>query len=515
MKLAYSQDLKRIDALAAAKYRIPLARLMERAAGAALRVLRRKAGSFPGKKIGILSGKGHNGGDGLALARLLKKKGASVKVFLAAAPGDLSAETARQYQKAKAARVPLETMGKKLNPARAKAFFDSSDLLVDGLLGTGLSRAPRGLVKALIQKANRSGKPILALDVPSGFSADEGRPLGEAIRARWTVTFGLPKPGFYMPGAPSYTGEILLDKIGFPPALLQESFLSAELTDARMVKGFLPRYDGEVHKGTRGRVLVVAGSPGLTGAAALCAWGAQRIGAGLVTVACAKSIYPILAVKLTESMTAPLPETGGGFLSPKAEGKLLGLSQRMDSLVIGPGLGRNPKTARLLQKLLPRLRAPMVLDADALFLLAGKGSWLKRALAPALLTPHSGEAARLLGTTAEAVERRRLDIAKQIAREYNAVVVLKGPHTVIADPQGRVRINPTGNRGLATGGTGDVLSGILGGLLAQGLKPFDAAAAGVYLHGLAGEKASQMLGPDGLLAGDLLPILPGLLKRVR
>ena len=515
MKLAFSQEMKRMDDLAVKRFKFTVARLIERAGAAAVQVLAQKAGPLGGKTIGIVCGKGHNGGDGLAAARLLKKKGSAPLVVLACGPKDLNPEAAKQYQKAKAAGVRAMDISKAGGLSAAREALFKCDLLMDALLGTGLSRPSQGLTRDLIGIMNRTGKPILALDTPSGFSVDQGRALGSAVHADFTVTFGLLKPGFYMPGAGAFTGKVTLAPIGFPPELLAADFLSSELTDADLVRGILPRYDQDIHKGSRGRVLVVAGSLGLTGAAALSAWGAQRVGAGLVTVACAKSLLPILASKLTEAMTAPLPEVGGGFLSKKAATKILELGQKVDALVIGPGLGRHPETAKLLAEILPKMSKPLVLDADALFLLSGQEKWMRRLEAPLLLTPHSGEAGRLLGVSADEVDRNRLKIAKQIAREYNGVAVLKGPHTVIARASGAIRINPSGSRALATGGTGDVLSGILGGLLAQGLAPFDAAAAGVYLHGLAGERAAEMLGPDGLLAGDLLPILPQLLKQIR
>jgi NAD(P)H-hydrate epimerase len=241
----------------------------------------------------------------------------------------------------------------------------------------------------------------------------------------------------------------------------------------------------------------------------------MRIGAGLVTVACPESLIPILGAKLTEPMTAPVPEVEGGFLSLKAAGRILHLTTNVNSVVIGPGIGRHRETGLLLREILTKLTVPMVVDADALNLLGGQLDIFKAVRAPVVITPHPGEAAWLLKTHIGEVELNRVAIAKQIAESYNAVVVLKGRYTVIASPRGEVRINPTGNRGLATGGTGDVLAGIIGGLLAQRLTPFEAATTGVYLHGLAGERASRRLGPDGLLAGDLLPILPRLLRQLR
>ncbi len=518
MKLAFSQDLKKIDALAAEKFNLPASQLMQRAGEAAVQALLAKAGTLSRKKIGVICGKGNNGGDGLAAARLLKRMKIDVMVVLAQGPQALGKEAAAQYQKAKAEKVSIMAVDQKDGLRLARTALGKRDFLIDALLGTGLSRPAEGLTRDLISLMNDLNKPVLALDTPSGFSVDQGVPLGEAVKARWTVTLGLSKVGFYTPAAAAYTGEVSVNDLGLPKELLRADFLKVEMTDPAMVRKSLPRYDDNINKGTRGRVLVVAGSTGLTGAAALAAWGAQRIGAGLVTVACAESLNIILAAKLTECMTAPVAEVRGGFISFKAGDRILELAAKAKALVIGPGLGRHEETGQLFQQILPHLTASLVLDADALNLLSSQEGLLKalRALqVPVILTPHPGEAARLMKTTIAEVEQNRLKVARQIAAEYNAVAVLKGRHTVIASPQGDARVNPTGNRGLATGGTGDILSGILGGLLAQGLSAFDAASTGVYLHGLAGEKASRRLGPDGLLATDLLPILPRLLRQVR
>ena len=515
MKLVTAEDMRKIDELAVKEQGQSISGLMEKAGGAVVKVLEETWGDLKDKTVGILCGKGHNGGDGLVVARLLKRKKVSVVVILLGEEADLSGEPLKQYQKAKTAKVPLIPLTSAEGLKSVRVALEECDLLVDALFGTGLSRPMEGVCRDLVQMAKTLGKPIVAVDIPSGLSADSGAPVGEALPAQLTVTFGLPKIGFYTPIGSTYTGRVILDAIGFPEALLTASFLKQEITELSMVQRSLPKYDENTHKGTRGRVVIVAGATGLTGAAALSAYGAQRIGAGLVTVACPESLIPILSVKLTEPMTAPVPEVEGGFLSLKATGRILHLTTNVNSIVIGPGIGRHRETGQLLRELLTKLTVPMVVDADALNLLGGQLDIFKALRAPAVLTPHPGEAAWLLKTTINDVEQNRVKVAKHIAQGYNVTVVLKGRFTVIANPQGDVRINPTGNRGLATGGTGDVLSGIIGGLLAQRLSPFDAATTGVYIHGLAGEKASRRLGPDGLLAGDLLPYLPRLLRQLR
>lgn len=515
MKLGTAKDMKRIDEAAVRDHGLTIAGLMERAGEAVVRVVSLKFGDPKSRTIGVLCGRGQNGGDGLVVARLLKAAKASVVVVLLGDAEDLAEATLGQYQKAKTAKVPILPLTEPSHLAAVQMALGECDLFVDALYGTGLSRPMDGLARDLVRQVKALGKPVVAVDIPSGLSADTGSPLGEVLPAQQTVTFGLPKVGFFTPVGASLAGEVSLDEIGFPEALLTAQDLRHEIPDLSMVRASLPKYDENTHKGIRGRVVVVAGATGLTGAAALCAYGAMRIGAGLVTVACPESLIPILGSKLTEPMTAPVPEVEGGFLSVKAAGRILYLATNVNSVVIGPGIGRHRETGLLVREILTKLTVPMVVDADALNLLGGQLDVFKAARAPVVITPHPGEAAWLLKTHIGEVELNRVAIAKQIAESYNVVVVLKGRYTVIASPKGEVRINPTGNRGLATGGTGDVLAGIIGGLLAQRLAPFDAASTGAYLHGLAGERASRRLGPDGLLAGDLLPILPRLLRQVR
>ena len=515
MKLATPQDMRKIDELSVQEYSLTITRLMEKAGAAVVKVLEETYSPLSKKVFGVLCGKGNNGGDGLVVAKLLKQKKASVVVVLVGEEAELSPEAKKQYQKAKAAKVPILKMTSGENIKAVQAALEECDLIVDGLLGTGLSRPVDGLYRDLFQLVKKLEKPVIAIDIPSGLSADSGSPMGDVLPAQMTVTFGLPKFGFYTPLGSSFIGTLKVVNIGFPEALLNASFIRQELSDLSMIQKSLPKYDENTHKGIRGRVLIIAGARGLTGAATLSAYGAQRIGAGLVTVACPESLNTILEIKLTEPMTAPVAEIEGGFFSPRAIGRILDLAVNVNSVVLGPGIGRNRETGQLVKDLIMKLTMPMVVDADALYLMGGHLEHFKTAQAPIIITPHPGEAAWLLKTTITVVEQNRLKVAKQLAQDYNMVVVLKGRFTVIANPQGEVRVNPTGNRGLATGGTGDVLSGIIGGLLAQRLPAFEAATTGVYLHGLAGEKASRKLGLDGLLAGDLLPLLPGLLRQAR
>jgi NAD(P)H-hydrate epimerase len=515
MRIVTAEQMRRIDAEAVARHGLTVPKLMEAAGQAVVTTMEGVFAPLAGRTVGVLCGPGNNGGDGLVVARLLKRSKASVAVVLLADPEELPADPKRQYAKAKAAKVPVIPVTNRDALPALRAAFEECDVLVDALFGTGLSRTLEGLGREAVQEVNRLKKPVVAVDVPSGMSADTGLPMGDAIRAVLTVTFGLPKIGFYTYAGRTFSGKVRVADIGFPRELTEDATLRHAVTEAEDARRVLPNYDENTHKGTRGRLVIVAGATGLTGAATLCALGAQRIGTGLVTVACPESLNPVLEAKLTEPMTAPVPEVESGFLSLRAAGRIVHLTTNVNAAVIGPGIGRHRETAQLLRELLVKLTVPMVVDADALYLLGGQMDIFKAAKAPVLMTPHPGEAAWLMKTTINEIEQNRVRVAKQLAAEYNVVVVLKGHHTVVADPRGDVRINPTGNRALATAGTGDVLSGVIGGLLAQRLAPFDAAVAGVYIHGVAGERAGRRFGLDGVLAGDLLPILPRVLRHLR
>lgn len=515
MKLAGSADMRRLDQEAVEVHGLPVSRLMEAAGAAAARELERAFGPVRGKTVGVVCGKGNNGGDGLVAARRLKARRARVLAVLAGDPAGLRGEPAVQLDRARRAGVSLLSVSDRLSLQAALEALGRCDVLVDALFGTGLDRPVEGLPLELIRGMNRLEKPVLAVDLPSGLSADTGAPLPEAVRARWTVTFGLPKKGLCTPVGARHAGEWTVDPIGFPEALLRAPFLTASLTEPQEIAAWVPPFPEDVHKGSRGRVLVVGGGPGMSGAPALAALACLRCGAGYVTVACPKRVHDLLEIRVTEAVTAALPETDEGFLASSAAERILELSKSADAVVVGPGIGWAGETAALLREILPALTLPLVVDADGLYHLSGNPELLGGRKVPAVLTPHPGEAARLAGRTVLEIEGDRLRVAGDLASRYNSVVLLKGRYTAVAEPGGALRVNPTGSRALATAGSGDVLSGIVGALLARGLAPFSAAAASAYLHGLAGEEAEREIGPDGVLAGDLLPRIPAALRGLR
>ncbi len=396
MKIATAQNMKKIDELAVQTHGLTIPKLMEAAGQAVVSAMEKKFPPLSDKTVGVLCGKGHNGGDGLVVARSLKAQKASVVAVLVGEEEDLSEETKKQLHKAKTSKVPVLFLKDTDGLKSMRIALEECDLLVDALFGTGLSRPIDGLFRDLVRLVKTLSKPVVAVDIPSGLSADSGVPLGETLSAQLTVTFGLPKLGFYSPTSPTFLGEWSVDPIGFPEELLNASFIKQELIDMEMVKKALPRFDDYAHKGIRGRVVVVAGATGLTGAATLCALGAQRIGAGLITVACPESLNNILEVKLTEPMTAPVPEVEGGFLSLRAAGRIIHLTTNVNAVVIGPGVGRHRETGQLMRELVTKLAVPMVVDADALNLLGGQLDIFKAVKVPVILTPHPGEAAWLL-----------------------------------------------------------------------------------------------------------------------
>ena len=477
--------------------------------------MERHLGPLRGKTVTIVAGKGQNGGDGFVVARLLRQRRCKARVVLLVPPSTLkgdAATTLRRLQRAGGRRhairngTDLETL---LRP-----LIQESDILVDAIFGTGLNAPVEGVPAAAITLMNTSGRPIVAVDLPSGLDADTGAVLGTCVTAALTVTLARPKRGLYLGVGPNHAGVIRVADIGIPQDLITAAKIPVTLLDAAGIRSMLPARNRSDHKGVFGHAGIIAGSVGKTGAAALAAMGALRSGAGLVTVASPRSLNDVLEAKLLEAMTFPVPETESRALSKEALTPLLTFAADKTAIAIGPGLGTHPETQTLVHELLASVSRPIVLDADGINAVAGHRELLGRAQAPLVLTPHPGEMARLLGCSTTDVQRDRLGVAARLAQEKKICVVLKGAGTVIAGPDGRLAVNSTGNPGMATAGTGDVLTGMLTGLLAQGLPPWEAACAGVFLHGLAGDLAASDQGEMGLIAGDVLRAIPRAIHHV-
>jgi NAD(P)H-hydrate epimerase len=386
-------------------------------------------------------------------------------------------------------------------------------LVIDALLGTGFQGEPRGAIGAAIRALSDWTGPVIAVDVPSGLEADTGRLAALHVRAGHTVTFGLPNIGLASFPGREAAGEISLANISLPRPLLERDDLRVEWLNAERVLGLWAPRAADAHKGDAGRLFVLAGSIGMTGAATLTCEGALRAGAGLVTLGVPASLNPILEVKLTEAMTVPLPETEGHAHCEESAPAVRGWLGRADALAVGPGVGRDPRTAALLREMIRDCPIPLVVDADGLNLLAPADA--ATFPAHAVLTPHPAEMARLLGTETGDVQSNRLEIAKTAAARLGCVVVLKGAATVVAHPDGRAAINSSGGPALATGGSGDVLTGMVAACLARGLAPYEAALAAVFLHGVAGEAAGERYGAPGAVAGDVARAIPEALRRLR
>ncbi len=507
MKLLTAEEMRELDRRTIEEVGIPGVVLMENAGrGAADLLLSRFAHLAPGPVL-VLAGKGNNGGDGFVIARWLRQAGWQVRTVVLAESQDVAGDAAVHLQALRRSGGEVIFAADDTGLTTALAEQAGSRLVVDALLGTGLSSEVRGLFARAIDWINAAGRPVLAVDIPSGIDPGTGAVLGRAVRADLTVTFGGAKVGQAVyPGA-EYAGELAVVDIGIPADLEPSAGDRHRLVDAAEAGALLAPRPAAGHKGTFGHLLVIAGSMGKSGAAAMAAAGGLRAGAGLVTVACPAPVQEVLAFKVTEAMTIPLPASEGALGLPALEPiKLVWAGKK--AVALGPGLGQAEETFALVRRLVSACPLPLVLDADGLNAIADCPQILLERTAPAILTPHPGEMARLTGTSIAAIEADRIGAARQFAGRYRVVLVLKGARTVIAFPDGRVRINGSGNPGMASGGMGDVLTGILGGLLAQGLEATAVAVLGVYLHGMAADRLLPAMGDAGMIATDLLRGLP-------
>jgi ADP-dependent NAD(P)H-hydrate dehydratase / NAD(P)H-hydrate epimerase len=514
IKIVTAAQMQQLERRTIGEAGIPATTLMERAGSGVAGCIEQWCGPVSGKTITVVCGKGNNGGDGFVAARLLRRRRANVRVLATTPPSELSRDAALMYRQFVKTAGRSSVLLYKSSDA-AQSLFRESDLLVDALLGTGLSSAVTGRYREIIESMNEVGRPIIAVDLPSGLHADTGTVLGQAVRATHTVTFGLPKVGLYQNQGIDVSGDIHLVDIGIPPSYVDAMEGRVALITSEWVQRCLPGRERSGHKGTYGHAGIIAGSVGKTGAAAMAAQAALRVGAGLVTVATPSSVNDILEAKLLEVMTVPMPETKARTFSRAALDRLLAFMGTRDAVAIGPGLSTHPETVELVQAMTARLDRPAVLDADALNALTGRTAILASCKTPPIITPHPGEMARLEAeATSQSVNRDRIGTATRFARERGLFIILKGARTVIARPDGTVAICPTGNPGMATAGTGDVLTGMVVGLLAQGLPSWEAACTATYLHGAAGDLAAAGKGEVGMIAGDLLEQIPSALKRI-
>ncbi len=514
MILVTANEMQAMDRQTIEDFGIPGMVLMENAGRGATRFLLEQFPDIENKKVGVIAGRGNNGGDGFVMARYLNHKGIRVQVYLLSGTDRVQGDALANLNLLKPLEVPVVEIPNDASFSKVKSEMHGVDYWIDAILGTGLNSDVKGYFKTIIDYINGLNRPVFAVDMPSGLNSDTGQPCGACIRAAATSTFAYAKTGHMVyPGA-DYTGNLKIVDIGIPPHIVTAVGPKHFLITAQLIRSHLIPRPAEAHKGSTGHLLVVAGSVGKTGAAAMTSMAALRTGAGLVTLGVAESLNAALEGQMLEAMTVPLPESGSGILGDSAFNAIQKELPGKRCLAIGPGLGQAAETKKLIHKIIRQSEIPMVVDADGLNNLTGEVKLFSKAKAPIILTPHPGEMARLLDTKASIIQQNRIQYAREFSTQHNVHIILKGARTIIAHPDGRVYINPTGNAGMASGGMGDVLTGMIAGLIVQGLTPEAACHAGVYLHGAAADTLVGAMGPYGYLAGDVMKAIPGEIKKI-
>lgn len=510
MKLVTSAQMRAIDHRAIHELGIPGLQLMENAGqGIAAWIREIFRDNVQGKHLAIVCGKGNNGGDGYVIARYLHQWGANVEVFLVGEREAIKGDALVNL-------IKLESIGLSLHSILSAPVipdFRKYDMVVDAIFGTGFSGKIDLSVARIIEVINSSGTMVLAVDTPSGLNCDTGEQPKSSIKAAYTATLALPKLGHYFYPGRSYCGDIKVIDIGLPISAINDSELRTNLATPWHVRRVIPDRLPTAHKGNAGKLFIVAASEGLTGAATLAAQAAVKSGCGLVTVGCPKSLNDLLEIKLTEAMTRPLPEVRSKrCLSLRALGEILQSIRSSDAACLGPGIGRHHDTKELFKRLMATIDKPAVLDADGLFPFSAAPELLQQCRANLVLTPHVGEFSRLCGLSVEEINQDTSGSALSYAKSVGKTVLLKGAPTIIASPDESCYINPTGNPGMATGGSGDVLSGVIGSLLALNMSALDAAVCGAFIHGWAGDLAQKANGTFGMRASDIADFLPRVFK---
>ena len=507
MRVSTVEEMRRLDQRAVHELGIPEALLMENAANGVYRVIQELYG-VAGRRFAVVCGSGNNGGDGLALARLLRASGGRPEVMLLGAPERLGEVARLNLEMATACGVPVRVDA---SPDQLDLAIHRADVIVDAILGTGISGKVRGRSAEAIAKVLRSRRPVVSVDIPSGINGDTGAVCGCAVQADQTVTFGLPKRGSLLyPGA-AHGGELWVTPISFSPELVA----SHDVRVAVNLPPELPPRSPYGHKGSYGEVLVVAGAASYFGAPVLAAGAVLRAGAGYVRLAAPDVVVPHLAGPGSEIVFQPMPSTASGSLARAGRERIVEIANTVDFVVVGPGLSLESETVELVRWLLPRLERPLLVDGDGLSAIVGSLDLVGSRDQPTVLTPHPGEMARLLGCSVGEVLADPMASAARLVTDTEAIVVLKGAHSLIASPDGEVRINVTGNSGMGTAGSGDVLAGTIAAMACTGLNGVEATRCGVLVHGLAGDLAADELGADGMIASDILDALPAAVATYR
>jgi len=518
MILVTAKQMQEMDRKTINEFGIPGLVLMENAGRGALEVLVDTFEPIETFRVAIVAGRGNNGGDGFVMGRYLMEMGVRVSFILlsgrervvgdARVNMELAEALLPEHPDSQFMEVPDE---KAFNRLRGK--FLDHDLFVDSIFGTGLNSDVRGFFGEVIQTLNGSGKPIFSVDIPSGINSDTGKVCGVAVEAHATATFAFAKAGHVLYPGNLHTGDLEIIDIGIPGHIAKAESPDLFLPEIEDIASLLPERPFSSHKGSSGHLLVLAGSPGKTGAATLCANGAVRSGAGLVTLGIPLALMPVVEPMIVEPMAQGFAQTDSGTLSSKALGAVTAALKDKQALALGPGLGTDRQTRDLVKALVAESPVPMVIDADGLNCLASDPAILNTAKAPVILTPHPGEMARLTNKTAAGIQADRLSIARQFSETYQVILVLKGAQTLVACPDGNCFVCPTGNPGMASGGMGDVLTGMIAGFLVQGMAPEAAALSGTFIHGLCGDRLAENT-PVGFLASDMVDEIPATLAEI-
>ncbi|MBW2367413.1 MAG: NAD(P)H-hydrate dehydratase [Deltaproteobacteria bacterium] len=511
MFIVTSHQMREMDSQTINTFGLPGRLLMENAGKGAAAFFTETFPHCAGQRVGIVAGKGNNGGDGFVIARYLSRNYRTT-IFLLAQETDVKGDAATNLALVKQLGIPIVEMPDTQSFLKEKDRLHRQDVWIDAIFGTGLKSHVKGHFKNIISFLNHSDKSVFSVDIASGIDADTGQVCGICINACATATFAFPKVGHLIfPGA-EFTGRLKVIDIGIPTPIVKRVRPDLHVLTPDLARAGLSIRPPDAHKGQTGHLLIVAGSPGKTGAGAMTAVSALRTGAGLVTLGIGSALNPIIEANVIEAMTCPLPDKGTGVLGEVAMGDILNELTGKQCLAIGPGLGTADETIALVRSVLGKCRIPVVIDADGLNALAGSPDLLKRLDIPVVLTPHPGEMARLTGMSSKSIQQNRVECARRFAIDYHCHLVLKGAGTVVAHPDGQVYLNLTGNAGMATGGMGDVLTGIIAGLIAQGASAQAAAVAGVYLHGAAGDAGATSTGPQGFLAREVMDGIPRQIK---
>ncbi|NLK98096.1 NAD(P)H-hydrate dehydratase [Defluviitalea saccharophila] len=512
MKVCNGKEMRQIDEAAIQKIGIPGIVLMENAVLSVVKEIKKDLQNISKPNVVIFCGQGNNGGDGLGVARHLHNSGMDVTVIFIGDPLLLKEDSRTNFNIVDKLQIPKIILNNEsFIDDHIVNLIEKSDLIVDAIFGTGLSKPVSGIFNDLVNLINFYGEYILSIDIPSGIDSETGAILGNAVKAHKTVTLALPKSGLYLYPGTEYIGELVIADIGIPKEVIDFAQLKMNVLREEEVSSFIPPRFPRSNKGTYGRVQVIAGSKGMTGAAALTCKGAFKIGAGLVSLGVPKSINDVLEEKLTEVITIPIREEDGKLCRESFD-DIKPCLDKATVIAAGPGIGQGPQIIEFMERLIKHARIPLVIDADGINAIAKKIDMLRNLKVPVVLTPHPGEMGRLMNKSTEEVLANPIDTVREFCHKWNVILVLKDAKTIVGDPDGQIYINMTGNPGMATAGSGDVLTGIIAGLIGQNLNPYKAAVLGTFLHGKAGDLAAAELGQHGMLAGDICNYVPKAIK---